>query len=228
MNYPSLVCISRNAWMGLPKRCGFSPALPGPSEKSLLGVGLRTSSKRQILQMRMFLWGAILTLIAANMGWAQKGNSVVEAHAVMDTDAAHADSILKLAVLAQVAAGYHINAHKPSLDYLIPTELKVDPSDQFTVKNVVYPKGTLKKFPFSDVPLSVYEGNVVVGALLQAGKAVPAGPYTLKGKFVYQACNDHACLPPSSVPLTVTIRIVPRDAPLKPVESDVFQRIKFE
>ncbi len=120
--------------------------------------------------MRMLLWGWVLTLMAASLGWAQNNNPVVEAHAVMATDAAHANSPLKLAVLAQVAAGYHINDHKPSLDYLIPTELKVDPSDQFTVKNVVYPKGTPKKFAFSDVPLSVYEGTVVVGALLQAGK----------------------------------------------------------
>jgi hypothetical protein len=178
--------------------------------------------------MRMLLWGWVLTLMATSLGWAQNNNSVVEAHAVMATDAAHADSPVKLAVLAQVAAGYHINDRKPTLDYLIPTELKVNPSDQFTVKNVVYPKGTLKRFAFSDVPLSVYEGTVVVGTLLQAGKAMPAGTYTLKAKFAYQACNDHACLPPASVPLTVTIKIVPRNVPLKPVESDVFQRIKFQ
>jgi thiol:disulfide interchange protein DsbD len=178
--------------------------------------------------MRMFRWASVLTLMEVSLGWAQKSNPVVEAHAVMATDAAHADSALELAVLAQVSAGYHINEHKPSLDYLIPTELRVEPSDQFTVKNVTYPKGTLKRFAFSDVPLSVYEGAVVVGALLQAGKAVPAGTYTLKAKFAYQACNDHACLPPSSVPLTLTIKIVPRNVPLKSVEPDVFQRIKFE
>ncbi|HMD86687.1 MAG TPA: protein-disulfide reductase DsbD domain-containing protein [Terriglobia bacterium] len=178
--------------------------------------------------MRMLLCGWVLTLMAANLGWAQNNNPVVEAQAVMATDAAHANSPLKLAVLAQVAAGYHINDHKPTLDYLIPTELKVDPSDQFTVKNVVYPKGTIERFAFSDVPLSVYENTVVVGALLQTGKAVSVGTYTLKAKFAYQACNDHACLPPTSVPLTVTLKIVPRSVPLKPVESDVFQRIKFE
>jgi DsbC/DsbD-like thiol-disulfide interchange protein len=166
--------------------------------------------------------------MAANLGWAQNNNSVVEARAVMATDAAHANSPLKLAVLAQVAAGYHINDHKPTLNYLIPTELKLDPSDQFTVKNVVYPKGTLERFSFSDVPLSVYENSVEVGALLQIGKTVPPGTYTLKAKFAYQACNDHACLPPTSVPLTLTLKIVPRKVQLKPVEPDVFQRIQFE
>jgi len=178
--------------------------------------------------MRIIAWSGLLTLLVASVGWAQENGSVVEARALMATDAAHPNSTIKLAVLAQVAPGYHINDHKPSLDYLIPTEFKVEPSDQFAVANVVYPKGTLKRFAFSDIPLSVYEGAVGVGATLQAGKTVPPGTYTLKAKFAYQACNDHACLPPASVPLTVTIKVVPRNVPLKPVESDAFQRIKFE
>ncbi len=178
--------------------------------------------------MQLLLWSWVVALTFTSLGWAQNHNPVVEAHVVLATDAAHANSPLKLAVLAQVAAGYHINDHKPTLDYLIPTEIKVEPSDQFAVKSVVYPKGTQKKFEFSDVPLSVYEGPLVVGAVLQAGKEMPAGSYTLKAKFAYQACNDHACLPPTSVPLVVTIKIVPSNVPLKPVETDVFRRIKFE
>lgn len=176
----------------------------------------------------ILLWGGVLTLEAASLGWAQNTNPVVEARAVMATNAAHANSPLKLAVLAQVAAGYHLNDHKPSLDYLIPTELKIDPSSEFAITETVYPKGALRKFPFSDVPLSVYEGTVVVGALLQTGKDVAPGTYTLNAKFAYQACNDHACLAPANLPLTVSIKVVPRNVPLKPVESDVFQRIKFE
>jgi len=178
--------------------------------------------------MRRLLWVCAFIIVAGNWGWAQKDNPVVDAHAVMATDAAHSDAPLKLAVLAQIAAGYHINDHKPSLDYLIPTEVKVDPGDQFTVKDVVYPKGTLKKFSFSDVPLSVYEGAIVVGLRLQTGKAVPAGTYTVKAKFAYQACNDHACLAPSRVPLNITVKVVPQDVPLKPMESDVFRRLKFD
>jgi len=153
---------------------------------------------------------------------------VVEARAITATDAAHANSTLKVAVLANVAPGFHINDHKPTLDYLIPTELKFDASNQFAAKNVFYPKGTVVKFPFSDTPLSVYQNDVTVGVLLEIGKSVPPGGYTLKGKFTYQACNDHACLPPASVPFTVALKVVPPDAPLKPQERNVFQRLKFE
>ena len=191
-------------------------------------MGLRTVEMRDRASMRMILRVAVLALMATTMGWAQAPNSVVEAHAVMATDAAHANSPVKLAVLAQVAPGYHINDHKPTLDYLIPTELKVQPSDQFTVKSLVYPKGTPRRLAFSNDPLSVYEGSVVIGALLQAGKTLPPGTYTLQVKLAYQACSDHACLPPKSVPMTVTVKVVPANVPLKRMETDVFKRIKFE
>jgi hypothetical protein len=179
--------------------------------------------------MRRFSLVMLLVLMPAGLGWAQVHNvPVVEAHAVLATDGAHANSTLKMAVVAQITPGYHINDHKPTLDYLIPTELKLKPTDQITTRNTIYPKGTPRKFSFSDVSLSVYEGTVVVGAMLQVAKAVPPGSYTLKGKFAYQACNDHACLPPTSVSLAVTVKVVPRTVPLKPVDSDVFQRIQFE
>jgi hypothetical protein len=178
--------------------------------------------------MRTLFCAVVLALTAAGLGRAQYDHPVLEARVVTATDAAHSNSTLKVAVVAQVAAGYHINDHKPSLDYLIPTELKLEPGPEITVKGVIYPKGTLQKLAFSDSPLSVYEGKVVVGALLQVAKGVPPGSYFVKGKFAYQACNDHACLPPTSVPLEVTVRVVPRDVPLKQMDADVFQRIQFE
>ncbi len=178
--------------------------------------------------MRMLFGSMLLALMAAGLGQAQNNNPVVEAHAVLAADAAHPNSPLKIAVVAEVAPGYHINDHKPSLNYLIPTDLKLDPSSEITVTNVVYPKGSLKKFAFSDISLSVYEGTVVVGALLQVGKGVAPGSYDLKGKLAYQACNDHACFPPASVPLALTVKVVPRNVPVKPVNSDVFQRTQLE
>ncbi len=177
--------------------------------------------------MIRFFIGMVLIGAVAGLGQAQK-TAVVEVQTVTETDAAHANSPLKIAVVAQVAPGYHINDHKPSLDYLIPTELRLDPIPQVTVKDVIYPKGAPKKFAFADSSLSVYEGTVVVGAVLEVAKAVLPGSYALKGKFAYQACNDHACLPPTSVPLELTVKVVPRNVPLKPVESVVFQRIQFE
>jgi len=154
--------------------------------------------------------------------------SVVEARMLLATDAAPVGSTAKAAVVAEITPGYHINDNKPTLDYLIPTELKLEPSKEVSVTKVVYPKGELKSFAFSDAKLSVYEGTLELGALLEIGRTARPGTYTLKGKFAYQACNDHACLPPTSVPVTLAVKVVPRGAPVKRVNGDVFDRISFE
>lgn len=179
----------------------------------------------------MFVWflfiGAMMTLTAGT-GWAQGGDSVVEARALLATDAVHANSPAKMAVVARVATGYHINDHHPSLDYLIPTALTLDPSPQVTVNNVAYPKGTPERLAFSDLPLSVYAGTVIIGAEFEVKRGVAPGAYALKAKLGYQACNDHACLPPASVPLELMLKVVPPSVPLKPMEPEVFRGIRFQ
>ena len=174
-----------------------------------------------------------LLILAAGFGFfavtamAQSG-PVVEIHAVSSTEAVHADSHVKVAVVAKIASGYHINDHKPSLEYLIPTKFVPEPSGDFTVKDIVYPKGTPVKLSFSDSPLSVYQGSVIVGVELQSAKSLKPGNYQLKAKFAYQACSDHACLAPASVPVVLTLKVVPDSVPLKATEPDVFKRIKFD
>jgi DsbC/DsbD-like thiol-disulfide interchange protein len=154
--------------------------------------------------------------------------AVVQARMLLATDGVHSGSTAKVAVVAEISPGYHINDHKPSLDYLIPTELKLDPIQQVAVSKIVYPKGELKSFAFSDSKLSVYEGTLDVGALLAISRTARPGTYTLKGKLAYQACNDHACLPPKSVPVTLAVKVVPRGVSLKSANADVFGRINFE
>lgn len=178
--------------------------------------------------MRLILLGLVLMCLAVPSGPAQSSPPIVEARMVLATDGAHPGSTLKAAVIAQVAPGYHINDNKPTLDYLIPTELKLEASKQVSVEKVIYPKGELKQFAFSDMRLSVYEGTLRVGALMKIGRRVPPGAYSLKAKLAYQACNDHACLPPAHAPLMLTVKVVRRSVRLKRVNSDVFNEIKFD
>ena len=178
--------------------------------------------------MRRIILGSISLLAAISLSAGQNSNHVVEVQALMATDAIHSGSRAKAAVVAQITPGYHINDHNPSLDYLIPTDLKLEVSKQISLAGVFFPKGSLNKFAFSDAPLSVYEGKLVVGTLVKVAKGVPPGTYKLEGKFSYQACNDHACLPPASVPLALTIKVVGPNVPLKRHNADVFDKLKYE
>jgi hypothetical protein len=38
------------------------------------------------------------------------------------------------------------------------------------------------------------------------------GDYEVKGQLGYQACNDHACLPPANVPLSFSFKVARRVA----------------
>ena len=166
---------------------------------------------------------AVASLTAAQAQSPQ----VVSGKIVLDTDAVHPGSVAKAAVVAEVAAGYHINDHVPSLDYLIPTQLKLELTPPLEPGRAAYPKGTSRKFEFMDQPISVYEGRLVVGQQLKVAADAKPGAYQLKGALEYQACNDHACLPPSKLAVSLEVRVVPRSESLKHVNSDVFANLKL-
>ncbi len=181
------------------------------------------------LLFRSLILGCSLAAgFACTLAMAQAPSTpVVSGHLVLDSDGAHAGSSVKAAVVAEVASGYHINDHVPSLDYLIPTELKLQTDEPLRLGSISYPKGNPEKFSFLDTPISVYQGKLLVGATLKVAADAKPGDYNLKGTLNYQACNDHACLPPTNLPLALTVKVVPRSEALKHVNSDVFSTIKF-
>jgi thiol:disulfide interchange protein DsbD len=169
----------------------------------------------------------LITCLFFFPGAGRSSGPVVKARTLLAADAAHPGSSVKAAIVAEVAPGFHINEHKPTLDYLIPTELKLESTKDLSAGNFVYPKGQLKKFAFSDTDLSVYEGEFVVGVLVKVQQTIRPGTYTLKGELRYQACNDYACLPPVSIPLSLAVKVVPSSVPIRRINSDVFNKVQF-
>src|SRR6266540_7308966 len=49
---------------------------------------------------------------------------------------------------ATLAAGWHVNSHQPSEDYLIATSIRLDPSPGVQFGEPKYPEGNMKKFAF--------------------------------------------------------------------------------
>ncbi len=168
-----------------------------------------------------------LACVAGVSAEAQKPPSVVKARLVLATQGAHSSSVAKAAVVAQIRAGYHINALHPSLDYLIPTEVQLNRSAGVTVEKVIYPPGRPVRFAFLKTPLAVYEGEVLIGLVLKLGRADASSVIPLRGKLSYQACNDHACFAPTSIPLRLVVPILPASVPLQPAHAAIFSKIRF-
>ncbi|MEO8432891.1 MAG: cytochrome c biogenesis protein CcdA [Acidobacteriota bacterium] len=102
-----------------------------------------------------------------------------------------------LRVEGAIAAGYHVNSHVPSEDYLIPTAIRITAAPGLNPGNPKYPAGQMKKFSFSDKPLSVYEGRFTVEVPLTWSGGAPSGG--VSGSVDFQACTDTQCYAPASI-----------------------------
>lgn len=113
----------------------------------------------------------------------------------------------KVALKLSMRPGYHANSDRPSEDYLIPMRLTWDARAPVEAVEVVYPKGKLEKFEFTEKPISVLDGDFeIVTRLRRLPNAMP-GPAFLSGKLRYQACNDKMCFPPKTIDVRVPLLI---------------------
>jgi hypothetical protein len=128
----------------------------------------------------------------------------------------------EIAVVGEVAAGYHVQASKVLEDYLIPLALTADLPPGMTLVNTNYPRAQLKKFPFAQKAMAVYEGKVIVRMTLEAGADAAVGPLKIPLSLRYQACSDQFCLPPVKIPLSAELTVAPAGTPAKNIHTEVF------
>jgi thioredoxin:protein disulfide reductase len=134
---------------------------------------------------------------------------------------------MQFAVVLKIREGYHINARKPTLEYLIPTDLKMEATTEFQPGDVVYPGGKLKTFAFAKTqPLNVYQGTVILRLPIQVAADAPTGEQHFPLKLRYQACSNEICLPPVTVSVDAAVNVTASAASAKPVHSELFPAAK--
>jgi len=126
----------------------------------------------------------------------------------------------QIAVVLKIRDGYHINARKTTLDYLIPTDLKVDVPPGFKAGEVSYPEGTMKTFAFAKAEsLNVYTGTVILRLKVTTPADAALGTQHIPLKLRYQACNDSVCLPPVRQDVDTSFTVA---AEAKPAHPELF------
>jgi thiol:disulfide interchange protein DsbD len=108
-----------------------------------------------------------------------------------------------------IDSGWHIQAHEPRDDFLIPTVLTLEPPVGIQAGPVRYPEPVEEKLAFSEEPLLLYAGKLELTAPL-TGDLMGGG--TLEAKLRFQACNDSTCLPPRTLELEAPLPTGDRDA----------------
>ncbi len=171
----------------------------------------------------VFLALAVLTVNASAQDNAfPPAASVLQPQAYVSLQPVPRGRSFEIAVVAKISPGFHINAHMPSEDYLIPTKVLADLSPGVFLVETTYPRGVMRAFRFSKTPLRVYEGSFTVRMKLRANGSAPIGPQKIGLTVGYQACNQDACLPPTKLSVTADLEIAAVDTPAHPVHADVF------
>ncbi len=145
-----------------------------------------------------------MMLAGSTLGFGQTVVLTVVPH---DKVTAKAGSTAEVKLEAQLRPGYHANSNTPSDDYLIPMRLTWSPGPLETAE-VVYPKGQMEKYSFSENPLSVYTGDFQIVTRFKVPANATPGLAVVAGKLRYQACNDRMCLPPKTVDVSLPVDIV--------------------
>jgi thiol:disulfide interchange protein DsbD len=147
---------------------------------------------------------AISALLLTNLALAQTPSLMVKAPVGVVVKKGAAVDVKLMATLNE---GFHLNSHTPTEDYLIPLTLKWD--GPLEAVDVVYPKPQMEKYSFDDKPLSVLTGQFSLVTKFKAPATASLGPVTLNGKIRYQACNNNSCFAPKTVPVTLTVQVLP-------------------
>ncbi len=152
-----------------------------------------------------------------------KPSDIVNTKTYVSLDPVPRGKEFQAAVVVKISTGYHMNSHKPSDSYLIPTTLTPQLPNGFKLAEAVYPAGRDEKFPFSpDKPLNVYSGSVTLRLRMTADEKASLGATTIPVTLRFQACNNSACLPPVKVPVTLQLQVVASGAASHATHPEIF------
>lgn len=151
-------------------------------------------------------------LVAPFARAAQRGTTVparvVEATVVAPEQPIPRGQVFPLIVELHIQPTFHVNAHRVSDPFLIPTSIESRLPAGFRLLTVDYPEGEEKRFAFSPTPLQVYSGRVRIRLQIRAERQLRLGEHALAFLLHYQACNDTICLPPATQALSARLQVV--------------------
>ena len=148
--------------------------------------------------MTVIYWLALL-LLGANTFAQETGITV---NAFLARDKVAAGQPFRVAVVLNLPAPWHVNANPASADDYIPTTLTFAPNPVATFGKISYPPGHTATVPWADAPVSLYSGKTIIFA-----DVTVSSNSTLTGALKYQACDDHVCYAPKTVPITLRVEI---------------------
>lgn len=132
-------------------------------------------------------------------------------------------SEFSVAVILNIKESWHLNAHEPTLDYLIGTEIDFASHDQIILSDVTYPEPSTYDFEFADgQELKVYSGETIIFANFVASEGIETGVEQLEASMTLQACDNEICLAPEDTSITFSLDVAGPDDEVQEINDDIF------
>ncbi len=152
---------------------------------------------------------------------------ILSAKGYISLDKIQPGTDFKIAIVASIAEGWHVNAN-PTREPLIPTEITLPDVQNISFGDVVYPVGDTLNLESIGGLASVYHDTITFGIPATVNKNATIETSTLELKLTYQACNDEQCLFPVTLDVKIPLEIVSKNETVQQVNEDIFASIKFE
>ena len=170
---------------------------------------------------------ALLLLGSINFAQSEGDSNRVTIKLYQNLDKLPLNSQLKIAVEVKIEAGWHINSNTPNDEFLIPTSFDLLSEKNFEITKIKYPDPLILRLSFSDQPVSVFEGEFFLGAIIDIPENLELGNHQIPVELYYQACNDQTCEPPQTVKSTLEISVVDSSTPVTEINKDIFAKLKL-
>ncbi len=176
---------------------------------------------------KLFPLLAALLAVSVVPGQAQMRKIIAELSPVAESDAVHAASTVRAALLVKLPDTYHMQSNAPRNPLLIPTRLQLDTPAGVRVTELVYPPAIDLKQEDVELPLAVFEREYAIGISLTIGAEVATGDLVIPVHLRYQACDDSMCYGPTNVDATWTLKVVPTANALIAQNTELLAKIAF-
>ncbi len=156
------------------------------------------------------------------------GAPTLKQEVMAEADGVAPGGTLRVLVVYTLPPSWHVNAHKPLEDFLIPTVLDVAVTPPLKQFSVAYPEAHQINLSFSETPLAVYESGFAIGAVLTLAEDAAPGNHELKATLKYQACNDTTCAAPQTLEFAIPVRVTAPGQAITPQHTEKFAAHKWE
>jgi thiol:disulfide interchange protein DsbD len=175
------------------------------------------------MNKKIFLLAALVWIVALVVS-AQGFNAepVFTVQLVPDRSPVVAGDVLQLAAIVTVETGWHINSDDPGDEFSMPTTVAWRVPEGWQEPLTIFPDGEQLEFDFSDVPIEVWEGEVVFVGRLTVPESAD-GAVRPRVEVTAQACNNRQCLPPVAVKAGVDLDVSPSGGAFELVNQKLFE-----